>query len=271
MYLKYCKRQTFKSKSHQSGAALIIALLIVFIVASLSVAISSDFLVMIRRVENQVHSNQAYAYLVGAEGLARYAILQDDNLASDHLGELFLSEQIVLPLTHADQIGQYSGSIEDLQGRLNINNLLSAAGSGTPYSVDQQRFIRLLQTLELEQPIDQPIAIEITHAVIDWLDPNSNERQPGGAEDLYYGDAIPAGKAANRGMVSITELRWVKGVTLELYEALKPHITVWGNGTVNINTATDNVLKSLNEDKVLTPLSDADFETLVAEIATAQD
>jgi|GEM_PF-222060 len=64
-------------RSRQRGAALIVALLVVAMAVMLATTLSSDFLLMFRRVENQMDSEQAYAYLLGAEGLARAALLED--------------------------------------------------------------------------------------------------------------------------------------------------------------------------------------------------
>lgn len=262
MFLKCSQAQVPSPQSAQTGAALIVALLIVFIVAALSVSVSGDFLLMIKRVENQTHGQQAYAYLVGSEGLGRWAVMEDPNLNFDHPSEEFMAQ----PIVFANDIAQFTGVLSDLQGRLNINNLRSASSGGsTAYSTDQQRFIRLLQTLDLKQVIDQQTAEEITNAVVDWLDEDSIQAIPGGAEDLYYGDAEPAGRAANGLMVSVSELRWVKGISAEIYQALSPHLTVWGDGAININTATENVLRSLNKSNVLRPLSAMDINELIVE------
>src|SRR5690606_38468830 len=65
----------------QRGAALIVALVVVSLVVVLAASLSSDALLMFRRAENQIHSAQAYAYLLGAEGVARAALLRDNKLS----------------------------------------------------------------------------------------------------------------------------------------------------------------------------------------------
>ena len=44
----------------------------------------------------------------------------------------------------------------------------------------------------------------------------------GGAESQYYADVDPAGRPANRALVSPSELMAVKGMTGEIYRALAP-------------------------------------------------
>ncbi|MGI9286223.1 MAG: general secretion pathway protein GspK, partial [Pseudomonadales bacterium] len=70
-----------------------------------------------------------------------------------------------------------------------------------------------------------------------------------GAEDDYYADLDIPYRAGNRPMLSASELRLVKGMTPELYQALLPHIVALPPGTaININTATVNVLRSMGSD-----------------------
>ena len=246
----------------QQGAALIVALLIVFIVASLAVTVSSDFLLMFKRVENQIHGQQAHAYLVGSEGLGRWAVLEDQDREFDHRNEPFLGQ----PIAFANEIAQFTGELADMQGRLNIANMGSKSCSAGNYELDQQRFIRLLQTLEITNPLDLASATELAHAVFDWMDSDQNECLPGGAETLFYGDETPAGRAADGKMLHISELRWVKGMTAEIYEALLPHVWLAPNNEgININTATVNVLRSINKENDLQPLLASDVQAIVDE------
>lgn len=257
MFLKFQRNNTVLKKAQQRGAALVVAMLIVLLVVSLSVSVSGDFMLMFRRVENQIHSQQAQALLMGAEGLGRQAVVKDIGTEIDHRSEGWLEQLIVFPHDY----GVLEGTMSDLQGRINLNNLKNE--DQAIYNADQERFIRLLQVLELKVPIGQAEAVELANGIFDWLDANDEERSPGGAESLFYGDAELAGRAGNKLMASVSELRWVKGMTLELYEALLPHITVWGSGVININTATDKVLQSLNKKKNLEPLSLADIDVLI--------
>lgn len=50
------------------------------------------------------------------------------------------------------------------------------------------------------------------------------------------------------------ELRLVEGVTSEMYEQAKAFLTIYGTGTVNINTAAPEVLKALGFDEDLIEL-----------------
>ena len=88
-----------------------------------------------------------------------------------------------------------------------------------------------------------------------------------GAEDDYYFGQTPGYRTANRAMASVSELRAVAGVTPELYRALEPWVTVWPQqpATLNIHTAPAMVLRSINVDDDLSPLSVADGDALQAQ------
>ena len=103
----------------------------------------------------------------------------------------------------------------------------------------------------------------ITQAVGDWLDSDANP-SPEGAEDDYYFSREPSHRVPNRPMASVSELRAVANVTPEIYQALAPWVTVWPQTptTLNIHTAPAVLLRTINADKNLTPLSETDGQSL---------
>lgn len=254
----------------QRGAALVVALLIVAMVVLLGTTLSSDFLLMFRRVENQLYSEQAYAYLQGAEELARAALLadlqHDADKRNDNLAEPWAQEQ-----TFPTDYGWIVGQIEDLGGRFNVNELTGSSaqdGAAGGHSPAQNQFIRLLLTLKLEEPLGLDQAQALTEAVTDWIDGNNDVEGLGGAESQYYAQAEPMGRAANRTMASPSELLWVKGMTPAIYRALAPLVTVWpdpqkGSSKLNLNTASAQVLRSLGDPKTSEPLSESEVDFLL--------
>ena len=168
-----------------------------------------------------------------------------------------------------------AGCLRDLQGRFNLNALAARVerqgdegGSETDkprFTPAQAQFIRLLQALGEPQLSEQEARL-ITEAVTDWLDADL-EPAFDGAEDDYYFGQTPGYRTANRAMASVSELRAVAGVTPELYRALEPWVTVWPEqpATLNIHTAGSMVLRSINVDDDLSPLSVADGEALQAQ------
>ena len=254
----------------QRGVALILALLIMATVAAMAVYLQADFDRTIRFAGNRLHSQQGLQVLLGGEALARHGLAQDlkDNQV-DHTGEFWAQPQV-----GSFDAGGIALQLEDLQGRLNINNLQGAVAGNNQagataqqYTPSQRRFIRLLQTFE-EPGLSESEAVEITQAVIDWLDADDDTSGFGGAEFNYYQSAgdefgVPGYRPANREMKSVSELRLVKGVTPELYKLLQPYVCALPVGVeLNINTASGRVLRTLNISNQLAPLSQQDGNQL---------
>jgi general secretion pathway protein K len=239
----------------QNGVALVTALLVVSLATVAAVAMVTRQQVDMRRIGNLLNGEQAYAYAIAAESWAQVILRRDQEESEyDSLGEDWAT---ALPPI-AVEGGFVNGHIEDLQGRFNINNLIEDEGepADEDLSVNEESlayFRRLLDVLGLEQTLAPPL--------LDWLDADINTRFPDGAEDDTYLLAEPPYRAANRRMVSISELRLVKGFTPEVIAVLEPHVTALPEATViNINTATPAVLRALHQD-----LDDSDVERLIAD------
>ncbi len=259
------------SPRRQQGAALVVAMLVFALCAALIVAMKGEFTRFYQRGVNLFLAEQSYAYLRGAEDLASLALLVDydqdqgsDRLRDD-LGEIWARPPAPYAL---DQGGWLTGRLLDLQGRFNLNALAArASGEGegaARFTAAQALFIRLLQALE-EPEVNQQDAILVTESIGDWLDGDTTP-SPDGAEDDYYLGRTPAYRTANRPMASTSELLAVAYVTPELYRALEGLVTVWPQDPqpLNIHTAPLTVLRAINADDDLAPLSLADGEALLA-------
>lgn len=225
----------------QRGVALLTALLIVALATIAAVGITRDQQLNLRRAENLLHGDQAYLYALGVENWGRGVVAKDSrrdldaNLRLDGLNEAW---NLALPQTTVEG-GAVSGRIEDLQGRFNLNNLVSAADAGPGFEQAQLAYLqRLLQRLELNPALAQAIA--------DWLDTDVDTRFPGGAEDLVYMRAEPPYRAANLPMQDSSELMLVQGITPDVYQRLAPYVVALPQPTrVNVNTAPLPVLAAL--------------------------
>jgi len=263
-----------QSERHrQGGVALVAALLIFALCASLTVAIKGEFLRFYERAANIFVAEQGLAYLRGAEELARRALLVDKDMdgdrgqARDDLTEVWAQTPVPYEL---DEGGWLMGSLTDLQGRFNLHTLIGAAGALSTGESQQEnnssareQFIRLLQALE-DVPVRRQRAIQIADAVIDWMDRDGRPRL-NGAEDDYYADLEPAYRSANRPMESVSELMAVAHMTPEIYNAVLPFVTVLPQSadTLNIHTAPLTVLRTVNSKGNLNPLSLEEAQSLV--------
>lgn len=248
------------------GAALILALLIVAAVTGLAINFAAQFQLSAARGENRWHGAQAREYLLAGEDFGIFALDEDEDKEKDSLDEPW-----ALGLNRtAIEGGWIEGFMEDAQGRININALLGSgkkeanAQEWEKFTPAQRRFIRLLQSFE-DIPVDVSQAKEITYAVIDWIDEDNNESGFGGAESNYYMDLEIPYRAANQPMKSTSELRLVKNMTPELFLAIEPFIVALPSKetAININTAPSQVLRTINRQNDLAPLTQIDGETMI--------
>lgn len=269
-----CPRSSLSQRRTEAGAALVVAMLVFAICAALIVAMQREFTLFYQRGANSLQAEQGYAYLRGAEELATLALVLDydtdkeRDIPRDDLEEIWAQPATPYAL---DEGGWLMGSLQDLQGRFNLNGLAGGGGGGQGsgqgqaserFTPAQAQFIRLLQTLE-EPLVSEQEAIAITRSIADWIDADGNT-SPDGAEDDYYFSQTPAYRAANRPMSSVSELRAVANVSPELYLALAPLVTVWPQTAqpLNIHTAAVQVLRSINADDSLEPLAESDAQAL---------
>ena len=241
-----------RSPRRQTGVALITAILITALVSSVALSLAWDNALDMRRTMTLLYRDQAVQVALGAENWVQQ-ILQDDQAESDtdHLGEIWATELPGLPVESDAVQGELFGSIEDLQSRFNINNLIDESGEVDELAL--QQFQRLLQVLGLD-PRFAAIAA-------DWVDSNQEAGFPDGAEDAIYTGFVPTYRTPNVPITSASELAALEGMDNESYELLRPHIVALpGRTGINVNTATPAVLQSLDEN-----LSASDVEGLIAE------
>lgn len=234
----------------QCGAALVIAMMVLALAATIAVAVSSDYQLQLRRAQNHQTLEQAKHLLLGAEQLAMLALFADSRSDSPIDGGQDIWAQP--PQPYPVDGGWMLGSVGDLQGRFNLNSLLVGLRDSqtepvsVPYTPAQRHFVKLLLSLP-ELKLTRPQAIEMTEAVIDWLDANQQPTGFGGKEDDYYLSEGQRYRTADHAMVSPSELRAVGGFTNELWQLLQPHVSALPiNDTgLNVNMLTAPVLAAL--------------------------
>jgi len=92
--------------------------------------------------------------------------------------------------------------------------------------------------------VDYARADRIAQAIMDWRDEDDNPRIGGGEREEY----LKAGASMlppNRDFAELDELRYVLGMTRELYDLAVPYLTLIGSGSVNLNAAPAPVLMAL--------------------------
>jgi general secretion pathway protein K len=241
-----------KRRTTSRGVALITAMLITALASMVAANLAWDNALDVRRTMVLLNHEQAVQVALGAESWVIGILHQDlEDSETDHLGEIWAIELPGLPIDG----GEVTGTIVDLQGRFNVNNLIDDNGEVVPESLE--RFRRLLIALELDP--------RFAGIAADWIDSNIEAAFPDGAEDAIYTGIIPPYRSANQSLTSASEFAALEGMTRESFNILRPHITALpGRTSININTATGPVLQSLDDN-----LSAADVERLLAERESA--
>jgi general secretion pathway protein K len=224
------------------GAALVLAMLIAALAAVVAVAVAAEQQRWFADVANRRDQVQAQALALAGVQWARQ-IMQDDarNSSIDHLGEPWAYP---LPRTPLEN-GSIEGSIEDAQGRLNINNFATNDPLGKE---ERARFARLAASRGVAAASLAAIAVAL---------------MPPPADDaVQNGGTPPPATTLPKGLrpVRAAELAAVPGVTARDAAQLLPFVVALPAATpLNVNTASPVVLAA-----ALPGLSADALATLVA-------
>ncbi|MBI4358376.1 MAG: general secretion pathway protein GspK [Candidatus Omnitrophica bacterium] len=128
--------------------------------------------------------------------------------------------------------------IQDEERKININTAKAAT---------------LATLFQIVVDLDSDEAQDIAYSIVDWRDSDSFLSDPThGAETDYYENLDLPYTAKNRPFEVLSELLLVRGMTPDIFEQVRDKITIYGNGAVNVNTATKEVLLALGFDESLT-------------------
>jgi len=231
----------------RKGMVLILVLSMVALFSAMVITFSADENLDIELAYNFRDSIQAqYIALAGVQ--AAKVILTQDNNDHDSLDEQW-AEFPAYTTTASSYFGgaQLSGTITDEYSKFDLNSL-ALKDNYAEFRKAQFERLFTLQNIDIsKEEID-----DLTNSIIDWID-TDNEVIMGGAEDDFYMTLEPQYHAKNTVMDSIEEILLVKGMKREYffgtenYEGIRKYITVGTGGKININTASELVLKSISE------------------------
>lgn len=198
------------------GVALLTVLLVFALAAVAAGAMLSRQHIDIVRTSNMLARTQAWHYALGAEELARQTLWLDAQLTPgiDYPGQRWATLREAFPIEQ----GTVQLFIEDMQGRFNLNTLLT--NNLRPVS----QFQSILGALSIAADAASVAASLQNHA---QTSPLNDTPSP-----LLY---------------SVTELRSTEALSVEDYTKLLPYVTVLPENStlLNINTASDTVLKAI--------------------------
>lgn len=230
--------EQWRFPSGNQGSILILALWVIFMLAMLAVAVGAHIeghLALARRIEQRTIGY--YAARVGVErGIAR--LLQDTNgwnglgaPWSDNPAEFsnVVSGAGAFSVFHVEPRSDGTSNIVyglwDEQGKIDIN---------------RGRVELIVALLEVAGGLSHDEAVRVGDAINAARTLPADKFLPIGGKRGWVDTSMESGPFR-----SIYELRWINGLSPEVFDKIREHVTVCGGNRVNLNTAGLVELQSL--------------------------
>jgi general secretion pathway protein K len=223
-------------RRRQRGIALLVAILLVALGTIIAAAMAYDNAMTARRAAASFDFDQALLVAEGAEALAAYGLQLTVSQSSQYI---YPGQPWSQPLRPTEVVPgvMLQASLEDLQGRFNVNALVGTDGN-TPNQGAIAAFQRLLTMLALDP--------KYADLLVDWIDKNTTPL-PDGAEDSVYMEIDPPFRTPNLPITSTSELMALPGFTRADFNKLAPYIAALPLGTkINLCSASPQVLDALS-------------------------
>ena len=235
-------------RAKQDGFVVIVVLCMVVLLSVLLLAFNQESRANLQNVEDFRRSAQA---LNCARAGLNVAIAAVKDSRQTHLADssqnLFSGEKAIA----LDQ-GECIITVSQETGKITVNLLKEENGRLNRTSIDH--LLRLIDMVNLDEAGDLRIDYGIVPAIIDWIDGDDEvttlpfiKRGNQGAESGYYSRSSVGGRCRNAPVETVEELVEVKGMSPEVFERLRDYLTVYGDGRINVNSASRFVLASLSE------------------------
>lgn len=217
----------------QTGVALILALVILAVGASIASAMLWERSVAVSRAGLILHQQQAYQYDLGAQAWLAQILRREDGQPVN-FSDPWARRLPTFPVEGTG--GAMNGAVTDLQARFNLNDLRDANGDVNQSAL--ATFRRLLGLLQVNA--------NVADAVAAWVCAAGKVQGLSGVQSGYYASLNPPYAEAHYPFVAISSLRLVEGVSPAVFARLAPYVTALPAQTaVNINTASAPVIAAV--------------------------
>lgn len=212
---------------NERGMALVLVLSVLVLITALVVEFSYGIFMNTEYLGNWQTSNKLSLTVNSGTSLAAMLVSEASKSKKyTYPGSVTLPPTV--PFNSTDEsTGLLSVSIQDENAKFNLNTLVLPNGKLNEEAYAS--FVRMLETLNIKTGTADLIA--------DWIDPDSLPRISGGEAE-----------AKNAALDSTEEVLAIVGIDQTVYDKLYTYITIYGGGTININSATEPVLMSLSEE-----------------------
>lgn len=228
------------------GIALLVALLLVAISTAIAAALAFDTGLGLRRAQGGLAQDQALLLAGGAEAIAAGILAEDLAFGNTSVHEAQRWHNPIGPIEPLPGVS-VTGQLVDLQGRFNLNSLVTTEGRVDPAALEV--FRALLSRLDIEP--------EWADRMADWIDAD-DQPLASGAEDDVYSSSAPSYRTANRPVTSVAELLSLPEFGAARYARLAPFVAALPrDAAVNLCTASGELLDALTDERQWTGASEA--------------
>lgn len=215
--------------SGENGVALLTVLLIVLALSGISVTVLEDMRRSGRLEANAASTTQAQWYAIGADAYVRdlAARMRNGSGVKALPGGEFST---VLPLDH----GAMEIRIASASTCINLNG--AVAGAGDIYQRHEAGAADLDHLIRAEG-FAEGQALELTQALVDWIDTDDGARGAG-RDDLPYLGQSPGYMTGREPLAEVSELAAIQGFSGDVYRKLSAHVCAHpsvGPSQVDIN------------------------------------
>jgi len=239
-------------KSRQKGVALLVAIVIFAVATTVAAAITYNKAMASRRAAATFTMEQALQAGMAAEALAAVALENDGSKLKTETTQDWAQVQ---PPIEIEGTGIWiQAQVEDLQGRFNLNSLVTWDQVNNTFVPDQHQ-LSVFRTLLADLDID----VAYADLLVDWIDPDiaPSSNSGGGGEDTLYLSQTPAYRPPNTFITHPSELLALPRFGRENYQKIAPYVTALPvDVAVNICTAHALVLNTTRND----PQNQREFE-----------
>lgn len=232
----------------RNGFVVVLVLCMVMLLSVLLLGFNYESRTNLNVVDGVRKSEQALNCARAGLNIA-IAIIRDTN--DIHTNKTLL-DLISGEKTFAVGNGECSITITEENSRLNVNLLKDKDGKLDRTRTEQ--LLRLIDLLNREQTGHSHIGYGLVPSIIDWTDSDDEvthlpfiQRENMGAESIYYSKLQVPYRCRNALLDTTEELLLVKGITQEVFERICDYVTVYGDGRININSASRQVIMCLSE------------------------
>ncbi len=176
------------------------------------------------------------------EGVAANGGLTDAQIEASRNGSSLLNRPFL------DFDGDFHASVKDEERRIFVGNLKAQNMGELLMLPAAQEIMQMLSTEEAQDYVyeNNLVREELIGNLADWTDADDTRIYQGGSEDALYQTLDPPYRSKNAPFDTRQEIRLVDGWHLDgVWQRVGQHLTIYGSGKLNVNTASRNVLKGL--------------------------